>query len=102
MLDMGRELMEPDTPDAWTTDDSAQLMNVTELLGVAVRLTSVGDAVSEAGVDVAVAVDVGVGEGRARDAPAPAACRRLTSSALSARVWTATSRMKPLAGSAAP
>jgi len=59
-------------------------------------------SVSETGVDVAVAVDVGVGEGRARDAPAPAACKRLTSSALSARVWMATSRMYPIAGSDDP
>ena len=102
MLDMGSEAMEPDVPDAWTTDASPQLINVAELLGEAVRLTCVGDTVNETRVDVAVAVDVGVSEGRARDAPAPAACRRLTSSALSARVWIATSRMYPIAGTEDP
>ena len=65
MLDMGSEAMEPDVPDAWTTDANPQLMGVAELLGMAVRLTSVGDAVSEAGVGVGVgatgdAVCVGV------------------------------------------
>ena len=58
---MGSEPIDPDTPDACTTDASPQLMGVVVLLGVAVWLTSVGDAVSEAGVDDAVAVDVGVG-----------------------------------------
>ena len=48
---MGSEAMEPDTPDAWTTDASPQLLGVAELLGVAMWLTSVGDAVSETGVD---------------------------------------------------
>ena len=61
---------------------------------------SVGAAVPD-GVG-AIAEDVGVGAVSARDAPAPAACRRLTSSALRARVWMATSRMCPIAGSPVP
>ena len=57
---MGSEPIDPDTPDAWTTDANPQLMGVAELLGMAVRLTSVGGAVSEAGVGVGVGVAVGV------------------------------------------
>ena len=55
--------MEPDTPDARTTDASPQLINVAELLGEAVRLTSVGDAVSETGVGLVVEVELTDGGG---------------------------------------
>jgi hypothetical protein len=58
---MGSEAMEPDVPDAWTTDANPQLMGVAELLGMAVRLTCVGDIVSEAGVEVTLGVTGGVG-----------------------------------------
>jgi len=59
---MGNEPMEPDTPDATTTEASPHIAGVEVLVGVAVRLTSVGDAVSETGVGApdGVFVDVGV------------------------------------------